>query len=173
MSVLLIGALLGASGAVDRIQYYERRAWRQDFYQTARAMATDLRRPLIVIGAPDGWGAGVDLYGCGDTCLDLDGCARCGAKPFDLSSGIPFDDDSAVVFVSCVLEYVPDLDAVYREIVRVAGGESRVFIVHIRPESWWTLFFYRPENRNVILSAPPLGPFAWRSNFDAREIVPR
>ena len=45
-------------------------------------------------------------------------------------------DDSAVVFVSCVLEYVTDLDAALREIARIAGSADNVFVVTVQP---WTL----------------------------------
>ncbi len=44
--------------------------------------------------------------------------------------------DSSVVFVSCVLEYVPDLDAALTEIARIAGSGDNVFIVNVQP---WTL----------------------------------
>lgn len=40
------------------------------------------------------------------------------------------------MFVSCVLEYVKDLDGALREIVRMAGNPDNVFIVTVQP---WTL----------------------------------
>ncbi len=40
------------------------------------------------------------------------------------------------MFVSCVLEYVPDLEAALAEIARIAGSAENVFIVNVQP---WTL----------------------------------
>ena len=48
--------------------------------------------------------------------------------------GIP--SNSAVVFVSCVLEYVGDLPAALREILRIAGELDNIYIVTVQP---WTL----------------------------------
>jgi len=45
-------------------------------------------------------------------------------------------DNSAVVFVSCVLEYVTDIKAALREISRIAGSADNVFVVTVQP---WTL----------------------------------
>ncbi len=45
-------------------------------------------------------------------------------------------DNSSVVFVSCVLEYVTDIDAALREISRIAGSADNVFVVTVQP---WTL----------------------------------
>lgn len=39
-------------------------------------------------------------------------------------------DNSSVVFVSCVLEYVTDIDAALREISRIAGSADNVFVRH-------------------------------------------
>jgi hypothetical protein len=68
-----------------------------------------------VIGDPD---AGMHTrlmraYGCGDVCVDLNGCPKCPVTVVaDITKGpIPdVADDSAVVFVSCVLEYVSEIE---------------------------------------------------------------
>ena len=54
----------------------------------------------------------------------------------DLTAGpVPgVADDSAVVFVACVLEYVSDPEAAFGEIQRMAGSRENVFIVFV--ESW-------------------------------------
>ena len=49
----------------------------------------------------------------------------------DLTKG-----NSAVVFVSCVLDYVADIDAALREISRIASSADNVFVVTVQP---WTL----------------------------------
>ena len=43
-------------------------------------------------------------------------------------------DDSAVVFVSCVLKYVSDPEAALRELQRMAGARENLFIVFV--EAW-------------------------------------
>ena len=45
-------------------------------------------------------------------------------------------NDSAVVFVSCVLEYVSDPEAALQELKRIAGSSANLFVVFVEP---WTL----------------------------------
>src|SRR5690606_6543626 len=71
--------------------------------------------------------------------IDKNGCPACPVTIVaDVTEGPIADiaDDSAVVFVSCVLEYVQDLSAALREISRIAGSADNVFIVTVQP---WTL----------------------------------
>ncbi len=109
-------------------------------FRTAAERADALGRRLIVIGDPD---AGfhtrlMRAYGCGDVCVDMNGCPRCPVTVVaDITKKIPgVDDDSAVVFISCVLEYVVDLNAALVEILRIAGSHDNVFLVFVQP---WTL----------------------------------
>jgi len=109
-------------------------------FRTAAERADALGRRLIVIGDPD---AGfhtrlMRAYGCGDVCVDMNGCPRCPVTVVaDITKKIPgVDDDSAVVFISCVLEYVVDLNAALTEILRIAGSNDNVFLVFVQP---WTL----------------------------------
>jgi hypothetical protein len=109
-------------------------------FRTAAERADALGRRLIVIGDPD---AGfhtrlMRAYGCGDVCVDMNGCPRCPVTVVaDITKKIPgVDDDSAVVFISCVLEYVVDLNAALAEILRIAGSNDNVFLVFVQP---WTL----------------------------------
>jgi hypothetical protein len=44
--------------------------------------------------------------------------------------------DSAVVYVSCVLEYVSDPEAALHELRRIAGTQENLFMVFVEP---WTL----------------------------------
>lgn len=109
-------------------------------FKTAAERADALARRLIVIGDPD---AGfhtrlMRAYGCGDVCVDMNGCPRCPVTVVaDITKKIPgVDDDSAVVFISCVLEYVVDLNAALAEILRIAGSHDNIFLVFVQP---WTL----------------------------------
>ena len=111
-----------------------RLALRKKVFACAVDRARFLGRPLVVIGAPDrGPTAG---YPCGDITVDL-GPSQCPRTiQVDISAGIPLQSDSSVVFVSCTLEYVPDLKAALGEIQRIAGSMDNVFIIRVEP---WTL----------------------------------
>jgi hypothetical protein len=126
-----------ARPAAALIRFRERTA----AFQMAMERPFAIGRRLVVIGDPD---AGMHTrlmraYGCGDVCVDLNGCPRCPITIVaDITKGpIPdIADDSAVVFISCVLEYVPEIDAALREIARIAGSAENVFVVTVQP---WTL----------------------------------
>jgi hypothetical protein len=148
-----------------------RRGRRYDVHELARARADALGRPLCVVGAPEGgMTAG---YGCGDLTVDLagsPGCPRAVAADICGYGAIPLDDDSAVVFVSCVLEYVQDHEAAVEELLRVAGSPENLFVVRVEP---WTLtsVLYPGAERVVsanglsavpIFSATPLPKVAHR-----------
>ena len=54
-----------------------------------------------------------------------------------LARGLPaIADDSAVVYVACVLEYVTDLRRSMDEILRIAGELENIYVVTVQP---WTL----------------------------------
>ena len=124
-------------GGAALVRFRERSA----AFKAATERATALGRRLVVIGDPD---AGLHTrllraYGCGDVCVDQNGCPKCPVTIVaDVTKG-PIQeiaDDSAVVFVSCVLEYVVDLQAALAEVARMAGSSTNVFIVTVQP---WTL----------------------------------
>ena len=134
---LLLGTSLLLEGGSALHRFRRRRL----AFEAAAKRAAEIGRPLIVVGDPDA-GAHTRLlraYECGDLCIDLAGCPRCQEmKAADLTKG-PIEgiaDDSAVVFVSCVLEYVTDVEAAFRELARIAGSRENLFIVLVEP---WTL----------------------------------
>ena len=134
---LVLGYVGLVEGAAALIRFHERTA----AFQAAAERAAALGRRLVVIGDPD---AGMHTrlmraYGCGDVCVDLNGCPKCPVTVVaDITKGpiADIEDNSAVVFVSCVLEYVKNLDAALREIARIGGSSDNVFIVTVQP---WTL----------------------------------
>ncbi len=134
--VALGGALLAEGGMALRRFEARRRG-----FETAARRASALGRPLVVVGDPDA-GAHTRLvraYGCGDLCIDLQGCPMCRVmQAADLTVGpVPgVADDSAVVFVSCVLEYVSDVEVAIQELQRMAGSPENLFIVFVEP---WSL----------------------------------
>lgn len=127
------GAL--AMAAWEAAWWVRRRNKRTTIYAQAVAFAQSIDRPLVVIGAPDsGPTCG---YGCGDIVVDLAESSCPNSIVADVTKRIPIADDSCVVFVSCVLEYVNDADAAVQEIERISGGY--VFWVGVEP---WTLTAY-------------------------------
>ena len=132
---LALGGVLLAEGGIA-LRRFERR--RRAFAAAARR-AAELGRPLVVVGDPDA-GAHTRLmraYDCGDLCIDLHGCPMCRVmQAADLTAGpVPgIANDSAVVFVSCVLEYVSDPEAALHELQRMAGSAENLFIVFV--DSW-------------------------------------
>ena len=134
---LILGATVLTEGGAALHRFEARR----HLFEAAARRAYQLGRPLLVVGDPDA-GAHTRLvraYGCGDLCLDLQGCPMCRVmQAVDLTAGpIPgVADDSVVVFVSCVLEYVSDPEAALRELQRMAGSRDNLFIVFVEP---WSL----------------------------------
>lgn len=112
---------------------------RGEVFLAAQRRAVELQRPLVVVGNPDA-GIATHLrraYGCGDICVDLAGCDSCpNSLQIDITKGIPgLPDNSAVVFVSCVLEYTDDPLAALNELRRVAGDASNLFVVTVDPNT--------------------------------------
>lgn len=115
-----------------------RRNWRRHtVYKAARRRSEQSGKPLVVIGANDLGGisgsiaGAMSLYGCGDMCVDLQGCPSCpNGVQADIKTVLPrMETNSAVVFVSVVLEYIDDLPSVMDELLRVSGGD--LFVVYI------------------------------------------
>lgn len=121
-------------------EWLARKSLRRDVFAAAERRARETGRTLLVVGDPDG-GLTHGDYGYGDVCVDLTGCP--GAPrgvAIDLSTGVlPLQDDSAVVFCPFVLEYVPDIDHAFGELLRVAGSAENLFIMTLKP---WELATY-------------------------------
>ena len=122
---IALGGIAVTEGALALQRWQARR----ETYDLAARRAAALHRPLVVVGDPDS-GAHTRLYrayGCGDLCVDINGCPLCKVvQVADITAGpVPgIADDSAVVFVSCVLEYVGDAAAAVAELRRMAGAAS-------------------------------------------------
>jgi len=154
----------GAALLIGRELYItlvERRRTRRRLFALSKARAEKLGRPLLVIGDPEGGFVNRALkdYDCGDECLDLTGCPSCPVvqhkgRAEDILPTLPAN--SRVIFVSCVLSYVDDIEAVKRELFRVAGSPENLFVAHVEPTSL-TAWIY-PGSRRRILSAPPETP---------------
>lgn len=139
-----IGAGVGVVGLWELGWWFRRRRLRGKVYREAAAEAVRLGRPLLVVGPPDtGATAG---YGCGDLSVDIQPSACPRHVQADITKKLIFDSNSVVVFVSCVLEYVDNLEAAMAELCRVSG--NRIYVVRVEP---WTLtsFFYPGTRRRL------------------------
>ncbi len=150
---------LGAVASELFVSLVVRRARRRSLYAAALERAHATGKPLLVFGDPDEGIVDPLLgrsYGCGDVCTDLTGCPRCPSglpgRAEDVLPRLPAN--SHVVFASCVLEYVDDVEHVARELWRVSGGD--LFVAHVEPHSLTARLY--PGARRRILRAPPDGP---------------
>ena len=158
-TLLLLGT--AAIGYEVKTVYIDRPKRRRLFFDLASKKATETKKPLLVIGDPyaDNYAFSVD-YGCGDLCIDINDCLKCSnSSKHDINEGFPtFKDNSYVVFISCTLEYVDNIESVYKELVRISGGN--LFVVALEAYSLKTLFArnlgYSKFNRKWrILKSPP------------------
>lgn len=142
-----------------------RRVRRRRTYEEALLRARELGKPLIVLGAPSNGAVNHALgpdYGCGDLCVDLLGCQGCRNTAEGPAEAVlpTLDTDSAVVFVSCTLEYVDDVDLVWDELLRVSGGE--LFVVTVEPVSL-TAWFYPGAKRVLPMNTSPSVPLRYKA----------
>lgn len=125
---------------------------RQNTFAAAQARARALGRPLVVVGDPHAgaWTSIIPAYGCGDVCVDLNGCPGCQCShTVDLAAvQVPQAADSAVVYCSCVLEYVPDPQRAWAELLRLAGAPENVFLVTV--QSWTVTSSFYPGARWIV-----------------------
>jgi hypothetical protein len=98
----------------------------------------------VVVGAPDG--GMTSGYGCGDITVDIVPSYCPGYVQADVTKRLPFADNSCVVFCSCVLEYVGDVDAALREIQRVSGGYA--YFVGVEP--WCATAYLYPGAKRTL-----------------------
>jgi SAM-dependent methyltransferase len=118
-------------------------------YDEALRLARSLGKPLVVVGAPDR--GATPGPGEGDLVIDIGPSRARNFLQADICKRLPLDDNCCVVFVSCVLEYVDDVQAAVAELQRISGG--LLYVVRVEP---WTLtaYLYPGAKRTV----PPMAP---------------
>lgn len=135
-------ARLGLSGVAvaETAATWTRWEQRRRLFQAADARARELGRPLLVVlPRNEGWfNRSMRLYEYGARYTDIFRGRKSPVIYADtLAGGIPsHGNDSAVLYVACVLEYVTDLRRAMDEIWRIAGDRENIFIVTVQP---WTL----------------------------------
>lgn len=137
--------LPAAVGAWETGWWTRRVRDRRDLYRRAKAHARAIGKPLLIVGAPD-LGPTKGPVAADDLVLDIAPSAAPNAIRADVTRRIPLPNDSVVVFVSCVLEYVTDLDAAMRELRRV--GRNRIYVCRVQP---WTLTGWLYPGRKRVL----------------------
>jgi hypothetical protein len=168
-TVKAIAVAVLAIFAVEQVISVGRKLNRRRLYSMARARSLETGLPLLVIGDPHNGLASIVTgpdYGCGDVCLDLTGCPGCNASKTKQLKGrlediLPTLADLGtgyVVYVSCVLEYVDDIDAVVGHLA--AMDPRNLFIVSVEwysPAAYFYPYFLTGERppRNVIYRCPP------------------
>lgn len=148
----------------DIYYWYERMYKRTRYYNLAKNKAKESKRPLIVVGNPDSGPTNKiigRLYDCGDYTIDINGSECPNTLQGDLVERLKkFPDNSCVIYISYVLEYLENIDDAVKEIYRVAGDSSNIFIVHAQNNSKISRVKYSsgytdPHSRYVIDTAPP------------------
>lgn len=140
-------------GALWELIWWGRRVYkRRTVHAQAQALARQLGKPLVVVGASDR--GATQGAGCGDVTIDILPSSCPNAMQADITKPLPFADNSCVVFVSYVLEYVDDYAAAMRELMRISGGN--LFIIRVEP---WTLtsYVYPGTRRRLVSDVYPPG----------------
>jgi hypothetical protein len=159
---------LGGLAAVEGVAALVRLNNRSSEYTLAEKRAHDTGRTFVVVGSPSAGmhTAMVKAYGCGDICIDLDGCLECPVHlEADIIKPLPIVSDSAVVYVACVLEYVNDFDAAWNELERIAGSPDNMFVVPVQPWTFTAAMY--PTARQTLWEVPREGG---RPSYEASEV---
>jgi hypothetical protein len=135
---------------------------RKRYYESALQRSKSIEKPLLVVGDP---AKGIScklfgiVYGLGDTCIDLRPITQGVIKTDLLQYLKTLPDNSRVIYISCVLEYIPGgLTEIIQEIYRVANTHENIFIVHVSPHYYTMRYLYCYQGDiqyNLILKAPP------------------
>jgi hypothetical protein len=166
-------------------QSFYRNYRRKYYYKIAESHALKMDKPLIVVGCPHN-GIGSTLhgpaYGPGNFTIDISGCSKGLCEDVieqDIVDGLKeFEDNSCVVFISCVLEYVENIDEAIKEINRVAGDQTNVFVVTVGTSSL-SAYYYESNNNGkhtdiplrAFLSAPPEGDFKYQTLGEKKKLT--
>jgi len=127
--VLLMLLLIGGAWFIGR--GFNKVVGQAAIYAMAAHCAGRTGKPLVVVGAPGAprtlnayFGCG---HGCGDLCVDIAGAPGCPAAiKMPIQEWLARQpDNSAVIFESEVLGYIPDaeLEPTIAELERVSGGD--------------------------------------------------
>jgi hypothetical protein len=123
--LIIIVVLLLASEVYEQ---YNKKYSHERIYNEAEKSSRILGRPLMILGDPYKI---MRKSICGNICIDMDGCPKCQVSVKGRMEDIlpTMKADSHVIFVSCVLEYVDDIDKVWKELIRIAGTINNIYVI--------------------------------------------
>lgn len=146
---------------LNEIYHFIKRQYdRLKIFDLAKKRAEQLNKPLIVIGDPYNGQASrfyskyYKTYGCGDETVDLTGAPLCpnGIKKDVYNYLKSKHTNSGVIFISCVLEYLDNIDDTIKELYRVSGTKDNLFVVCVNEKSL-AAYLYQDNNdisKNII-----------------------
>lgn len=148
----------------ELIQGIIRQKQRNIVYNMAVERSKKTNLPLVVIGDPyNGLGSKfynlfMKGYDCGNITVDINGAKKCpnGINNDILSYLKKQKSNSQILFISCVLEYVDDIEIIIDEIKRVSGSNDNIFIVSVNKYSLSAYFYYGSnyKSKNLIMGPP-------------------
>lgn len=108
------------------------------YYKHALRYSKSVKKPLLVIGDPDGGWYNRHFgrtYGCGDLCTDLNDCSKCEySEKGDILDVLKTkNDNSYVIFESCVLECILDVKKIQQIKSEINRVSVKSFHVRIQP----------------------------------------
>jgi hypothetical protein len=141
------------------IHYKNIEILKKNLYNIAKNRSIVLNKPLLVIGAPND----LESYGCGNICIDLNGCPLCNVsiknKVEDEIKN--YHSNSYIIYECGVLEVVDD-PRIIKEMYRIAGSKENIFSFHHLKNTLYTnilqkIYKYRGEGniQRVVVKYPP------------------
>lgn len=145
---------------------FQRNFRRYYYYKAALYKAQKLNKKLVVVGCPLSGGLSgkisllFKLYGCGDILIDIKKNSKCQNHiSIDLLSYLSQqENNSCIIFVSVVLEYIENIDETLIELKRVSGGNLYVVPIDILWEKCFNINlgnYNKLERRNLVISWSP------------------
>ncbi len=142
---------------------YNRKLNRRKLFKLAKERSLFTNKPLLVVGDPYNGIAsiitGVD-YDCGDICADITGCPKCPKTlKIKLEDLVDYDLSKYIIYISCVLEYVDDIEKITNKLNQL--NKDDLYIVTVESYSLMAYFYpYFLTNeqppRNIITSTKPI-----------------
>lgn len=147
---------------------------RRKLFEAAAVRAEALKRPLIVLGDPDG-GLIHHMLGrdfqCGTICIDPKGCGSCSTQQMAADPTYALSQmasNSAVIFDSGLFAFADDGYALAEQMVRVSGGAGNLFMFDV-PRFTFTSWL-ESKRKRVLKEGPPASlEISWKNGLFTKE----
>jgi hypothetical protein len=145
---------------------FQRNFRRYNYYKASLYDAKKNKKKLLVVGCPSSGGVSgkisylLNLYGCGDILIDIKKNSKCfNHVSTDLKNFLSVQkDNSYVIFVSVVLEYIENIDETLIELERVSGGNLYVVPIDIFWERYFNINlgnYNKLKRKNLVIKWNP------------------